>query len=123
MESNLVCVNVAILPVCKQHDIAYEISERVSYRKKNWQLLLIDKNECSYLDDAKFTMSSGNFLAPIYQNLLFAMCRAFRAFRAHHHLYNLMISLVLQTDCSYLENALNRNNYSFIKIFRQIMNF
>ena len=65
-------------------------------------------------------MSSGNFLAPIYEDLLFAMCRAFRA---HHHLYNLMISLVLQTDCSYLENALNRNNNSFIKIFRQIMNF
>ena len=29
LESNLVGVNVAILPVGKQHDIAYEISERV----------------------------------------------------------------------------------------------
>ena len=30
LESNLVCVNVVSLSVDKQHDIAYEISERVS---------------------------------------------------------------------------------------------
>ena len=31
LESNLIGVNVAILPVGKQHDTAYEISERVGY--------------------------------------------------------------------------------------------
>ena len=30
LESTLVCVNVVPLPVGKQHDIVYEISERVS---------------------------------------------------------------------------------------------
>ena len=29
LESNLVCVNVVSLPVGKQHDIAYEIFERI----------------------------------------------------------------------------------------------
>ena len=29
LESNFVCVNVVILPVGKQHELAYEISERV----------------------------------------------------------------------------------------------
>ena len=64
-----------------------------------------------------------NFQAPIYKNLLLTKCRAYWAFRANHHLYDLIISLVLQTACSYPENPLNRNNYKVIKSFRRIMSF
>ena len=64
-----------------------------------------------------------HFRAPIYKNLLLAKCRAFSAFRAQHHLYGLMISLVLQTACSYPENPLNRNNCNVIKNFRRVMSF
>ena len=42
-----------------------------------------------------------NVQAPIYEKLLLVKCRAFWTFRAHHHLYDLMISLVLQTAWSY----------------------
>ena len=64
-----------------------------------------------------------NFPTPIYKNLLLASFWAYWDFRAHHHLYDLMISLVLQTACSYPENLFNNNNCKIIKSFRRIMSF
>ena len=69
-----------------------------------------------YLPLSSRKLSSTNIKKPTFGKVWSIL-----SLRVHHHLYDLMISLVLQTAGSYPENSLtlNSNNYKVIKSFRE----